>query len=205
MPRIQSVLLDRDGTVIMDKHYLADPDGVELLPGAAQGLALLAQARCRLFLVTNQSGIGRGFFTEKDFHACHAAMTGQLRDIGITLEGMAFCPHGPDSNCECRKPNLGMWRSLSKQYGLESATSAMVGDTPADIFFGRAAHFPAVILVLTGKGKTTAGEFSLSLPAPDEPYRAVDAEATPSGVMLPHAVAHDLTGAARYILDMNAA
>jgi len=96
---LAAVLLDRDGTVIEDRHYLSDPSGVALLPGAAAGLAALAAAGARLFLVTNQSGIGRGYFTEADLHACNARLSDLLRGHGVCLADTAFCPHGPDDGC----------------------------------------------------------------------------------------------------------
>lgn len=205
MKPIRNVLLDRDGTVIVNKHYLADPAGVELLPGAAEGAAALASAGIGLFLVTNQSGIGRGLFTEKEYHACHAALVTLLRDAGAALKDMAFCPHGPDGGCECRKPRPGMWLALSERHGLDARTSVMVGDTKADVLFGRAAGLAATVLVLTGGGMDVARESGLPLPAPDRPYVTVDAASTPGGAGLPHVVARTLAGAARWVLDQNAA
>ena len=195
---IAAVLLDRDGTVIEDKHYLSDPAGVELIPGAAEGLRELTGAGLRLFIVTNQSGIGRGYFSEADYHACHAAMESLLAGAGVSLEGGAFCPHAPEEACNCRKPALGMWRELAARYGLDPARTAMVGDKKEDMAFGRKAGFAATILVLTGKGKDAAVKMRLSLPDKDEPYRTV---AVAEDTLLPHAVAHDLAGAVRFILD----
>lgn len=202
MNRITSVILDRDGTLIKDKHYLADPAGVELLPGATTGLTRLAGAGMRLFVVTNQSGIGRGYFTEEEYHACHAAMEAQLRDAGISLTGTAFCPHGPDEGCACRKPEQGMWRALAAAHGIESAATVMVGDKEEDILFGKRAAFFATVLVLTGKGRDTATRLNLPVPEEGEDCREVD-EALFSGVAgAPHAVARDLDGAARWILKI---
>lgn len=195
--QIDTVLLDRDGTVIVDKHYLSDPDGVELLPGAATGLRHLARAGLKLFLVTNQSGIGRGYFTEEAYQACHAALEKHLCGEEIALEDSVFCPHAPEEGCMCRKPNPGMWRTLAARHGLDAATSAMVGDKAEDIAFGRCAGFAATVLVLTGKGRQTADKLSLPLPGREEAYRAIDASHDGS---LPHAIARDLDGAARFIL-----
>jgi D-glycero-D-manno-heptose 1,7-bisphosphate phosphatase len=194
---ISAVLLDRDGTVIADKHYLSDPAGVELLPGAAEGLRELASAGLRLFVVTNQSGIGRGYFSEADYRACHAALETLLRDEGISLSGSAFCPHAPEEGCGCRKPSLGMWRSLAGPHGLDPSRTAMVGDKAEDILFGRRAGFGATVLVLTGKGRDAAARLQLPAPGADEVFRRVGASADGS---LPHAVARDLSGAAACIL-----
>lgn len=201
MARITSVLLDRDGTIIEDKHYLADPAGVELLPGATEGLRRLVASGIRTFVVTNQSGIGRGYFSEEDYHACHAAMAQMLNAGGAPLADAAFCPHAPDVPCECRKPSPGMWFQLAAKHGLTRETAVMVGDKDVDILFGRNAGLAGTVLVLTGNGLATAEKMNLPLPGENEPYRVIREAALPGGERLPHAVARDLTGAARFILD----
>lgn len=201
MARITSVLLDRDGTVIMDKHYLADPAGVELLPDAAQGARSLAEKGLSLFIVTNQSGIGRGYFSENEYRACHVALETLLEKAGAPLTDSEFCPHGPEDGCACRKPALGMWEALSKRnVFLKAETTAMVGDKAEDAAFGRNAAFPAVVLVLTGKGMDTAKKMNLPIPAEGEDFVPVPGALKPGGERLPHAVAHNLAGAARFIL-----
>ena len=201
MARVTSVLLDRDGTVIADKHYLADPAGVELLPGAGEGLRLLSQSGLRLFVVTNQSGIGRGYFTEEAYHACHAAMETQLGAERVSLEGSAFCPHGPEQGCACRKPGTGMWRGLAATHDLVAATTAMVGDKPDDILFGRAAGLAKTVLVLTGKGADAAAKLNLPALGGGEAYRVIPEASLPGGDNLPHAVAKNLRCAALFILS----
>lgn len=199
MARITAVLLDRDGTLIADKHYLADPALVELLPGAAEGMRVLSEQGLSLFVVTNQSGIGRGYFSETAYHACHAALENLLRSAGVALAGGAFCPHAPEEGCACRKPDLGMWELLARNHALRPETSAMVGDKAEDVSFGKRAGFPAVVLVLTGKGGDAARKLNLPLPAANEAYALVPDAAKPGGENLPHAVARDLAGAADYI------
>ncbi len=197
MTHIRSVLFDRDGTVIEDKQYLSDPAGVELLPGAAEGLGMLAWAGARLFLVTNQSGIGRGYFAEDAYRACAAELDRQLAERGIRFEGAACCPHRPEENCPCRKPGLGMWRTLRDGHGLRAEASAMVGDKAEDVAFGLAAGFPAVALVLTGKGAAAARSLGLP-PLPEgEPFLAV----ADRKEGWPHVVARDLHGVALWLLD----
>ena len=200
--KITTVLLDRDGTVIIDKNYLSDPAGVELLPGAAEGLHQFSHAGMRLFIVTNQSGIGRGYFTEADYHSCHDALVRLLSSHGATLAGSAFCPHAPEEACNCRKPSLGMWQALASQYDLAPARTVMIGDKAEDIAFGRTAGVAAAILVLTGKGAETATRLRLPLPELGAGFcPVVDAI---HGATLPHAVAKDLAGAAAYILGLEA-
>ena len=192
-----TVLLDRDGTVIVDKNYLSDPEGVELLPGAAEGLRRFAQAGMRLFVVTNQSGIGRGYFSDAAYHSCHEALVALLQFHGIPLAGSTYCPHAPEAGCDCRKPSLGMWNSLASQYGLAPAQTAMIGDKAEDILFGRKAGVGAAILVLTGNGEKAAERLGLPLPDEKTGFCPVDASCDKT---LPHAVARDLAGAAAYIL-----
>ncbi|MDR2826191.1 MAG: HAD-IIIA family hydrolase [Deltaproteobacteria bacterium] len=163
---LKNIFCDRDGTVIIDRNYLADPDGVELLPGASSGLARLTAFGLKLFLVTNQSGIGRGFFRLEDYQACQNRLTQELSACGVYFTGSAFCPHAPalrggEQDCLCRKPLPGMWHTLSEQYGLRPENCVMVGDKIDDLLFGKNAHFPASILVLTGKGKDSAAELGL--------------------------------------------
>ncbi len=198
MSHIRSVLLDRDGTVIVDKHYLSDPAGLELLPGAAEGLAMLSRAGARLFLATNQSGIGRGYFSERDYHACAAALAQLLEGRGIRLEGAAFCPHAPEDACACRKPALGMWEKLRDGYGLRAGATAMIGDKAEDVAFGLAAGFAAVALVLTGKGAAAARAMNLPLPAAEEAFLSLGERQA----NWPHIVARDLRGAALGILAL---
>ena len=195
---ITSVLLDRDGTIITDKHYLADPDGVELLPGAAEGLRMLSDAQRRLFFVTNQSGIGRGYFGVEAYNACSAAMGRLLDAEGVRFEGGMFCPHAPEAVCFCRKPAVGMWHALRDTYGLAAKTSAMIGDKPEDIAFGLAAGFPVTVLVLTGKGSAAAETMHLPPLEAGEMCRVIP----PGEGVRPHAVARNLAGAAQWILGL---
>ncbi len=165
MPLIDSILLDRDGTIIVDKHYLCDPGGVELLPHVADALAHAYREGRRLFVVTNQSGIGRGMFTDAAYQACSDRLESLLAQHGARFTASRYCPHAPDSfghGCTCRKPMTGMWMSLRTQYGLYAAKSVMIGDKGVDVAFGRRAGLAASILVLTGKGKTEAHRLGLA-------------------------------------------
>lgn len=153
---IKYLFADRDGTLIFDKHYLCDPEQVELIPGTGNSLYLLRNNAIKIFIVTNQSGIGRGYFTEKELAACQKKLEDELRKFGVSVEDTAYCPHGPDEECSCRKPNLGMWDYLSAKHGLNPAECAMIGDKKEDVLFGIKAGFAYSCLVLTGKGEKTA-------------------------------------------------
>lgn len=153
---IKYLFADRDGTLIYDKHYLCDPKQVELIPGTGNSLYLLRNNAIKVFIVTNQSGIERGYFTEKEFAACQKKLEEELRQFGVSVEDTAYCPHGPDESCLCRKPNTGMWKLLSEKHRLNPGECAMIGDKKEDVLFGINAGFAYSCLVLTGKGEKTA-------------------------------------------------
>lgn len=163
---IKYLFADRDGTLIVDKHYLSDPAQVELFPDVAKSLKLLQNNAIKTAVVTNQSGIGRGYFSEQDFLACQKALEQQLHAGGVELFDYAFCPHAPEEQCQCRKPAPGMWEYLSKKHCINPCECAMIGDKKEDVLFGIRAGFACACLVLTGKGQKTAQEFNLA-PAGD--------------------------------------
>lgn len=156
-----AVLFDRDGTLIVDRHYLGDPAGVELIPGTGEGLALLRSHGVRSFVISNQSGIGRGYFPESGWHACEARLRELLLPFGAVLDDERFCPHAPEEACRCRKPDTGMWESLKVAHGLDESGCAMVGDKVEDLLFGANAGLHAAVLVLTGKGEGSAAKLGL--------------------------------------------
>ncbi len=101
-------LLDRDGTIIAERSYLSDPDQVELLPGTVEGLRRLQRMGCGLVVITNQSGIGRGYFTETQLARIHERMKALLAREQVRLDGIYICPHRPEEHCSCRKPEPGL-------------------------------------------------------------------------------------------------
>ncbi|MDH4132545.1 MAG: HAD-IIIA family hydrolase [Gemmatimonadota bacterium] len=149
------VLLDRDGTIIEDPGYLADPDGVRFLPGAVAGLRRLGAAGFRLVVVTNQSGVGRGLVTEEQVAAVHARLRAELEQSGVHLAGVYYCPHRPDEGCGCRKPATGLATRAAAELGFPIADAIVVGDKASDLQLARALGVPS-ILVLTGEGRATA-------------------------------------------------
>jgi D-glycero-D-manno-heptose 1,7-bisphosphate phosphatase len=163
--KFSAVLFDRDGTVIFDRHYLSDPEGVELIPGTGEALAKLKGADIASYLVSNQSGIGRGYFPESGWYSCQARLDELLASFGAKFEDSRFCPHDPEDHCDCRKPAIGMWKSLHEAHGLEAASCAMVGDKPEDLRFGINAGLAAAVLVLTGKGMKSAEKLGLDAEA----------------------------------------
>jgi histidinol-phosphate phosphatase family protein len=140
-----AVFLDRDNTLIHDPGYLRDADAVALLPGAAAGLRALADAGWPLVVVSNQSGIARGFFTEAAVRAVMGRVRALLAAEGVALLADYFCPHHPDFTgpCDCRKPGLALFRRAAAEHGLDLAASWYVGDRWHDV---------APALALGGRG-----------------------------------------------------
>lgn len=130
-----AVFLDRDGTIIAETEYLADPNGVVLLPGACEALEQLTALGYALVVVTNQSGIARGLYAEEDFRAVQARLEAMLAECGIRLDAVLHCPHHPDFTgpCECRKPALGLYRRAAADLDLDLSASVYVGDRVSDV------------------------------------------------------------------------
>lgn len=134
-PRV--VILDRDGTIVVDRHYLADPAGLEFLPGAAQGLRHFRDLGCRLVVVTNQSGVGRGFFSLEQAQRVNDGLRDLLAGIGVRLEAVYLCPHVPEAGCTCRKPGTGLLQRAVEDLDFEATSAVVVGDKASDVGFGQ--------------------------------------------------------------------
>lgn len=157
MTQRRFVVLDRDGTVIVERHYLSAPDQVELIPGAGSGLRQLREAGLGLVLITNQSALGRGFFDESCLDAIHERMRELLRAEGVYLDGIYVCPHKPEDNCLCRKPKTGLLDLAARELGFDRQASFVIGDKPCDIELGQRAG-ATTLLVLTGYGTQVSRE-----------------------------------------------
>lgn len=155
MARRRFVLLDRDGTIIVERNYLSAPEQVELLPGAAEGMRLLQRLGLGLVMVSNQSAIGRGLFDEARLETIHRRLRELLKAEGVVLDAIYVCPHRPDAGCPCRKPETGLVQQAAREYDFNPAQSFVVGDKECDIELGR--RIGAVtILVQTGYGAEVA-------------------------------------------------
>ena len=129
-----AVFLDRDGTINYDPGYLSDPGALKLFPGAASAIAHLNAEGIKTVVVSNQSGIGRGLFTESALAEVHGRLRDLLRaEVGATLDGIYYCPHHPDVGCQCRKPRQEMLIRASKDLHLNIGRSYMIGDKASDI------------------------------------------------------------------------
>ena len=172
----RAVFLDRDGTIIRDRHYLCDPEGVELMPGAADGLSTLQSLGFLLAVVTNQSGIGRGYFDMEAVEAVHERLDRMLAALGVTVDGYFVCPHTPSDGCQCRKPAPGLILSAAHRFEVGLGESFTVGDQRSDIRAGQAAGTRTVMI------------------AADDPGLTQESDAR-----RPYFRARDLAAAARYI------
>lgn len=147
-----AVFLDRDGTMIEDPGYLSEPDEVRLLPGAGRAVSMLNRAGLPVVVVTNQSGIGRGFFRAERLGEIHARLEEVLAEEGARIDGIYFCPHLPQDRCRCRKPAPGMVERACGELGLDPEKSYVVGDKASDVGLARNVGAKAV-LVMTGEGR----------------------------------------------------
>lgn len=152
-----AVFLDRDGTINVEKEYLYRAEEFEFIPGVPEAIRLLNQAGLMVVVVTNQSGIARGFYTEEDVEALHRHISSELARFGAHVDAWLYCPHHPAGRgsyalpCDCRKPLPGMLKDAARRYGIDLQNSTMIGDKLADIEAGQAAGC-RTILVRTGYG-----------------------------------------------------
>lgn len=148
-----AIFLDRDGTIIVEKHYLSDPALVELEAGAVEGLRTMQALGLPLVVITNQSGIGRGKFGIEAAQAVNARVDELLAAQGITIAGWYMCPHAPDTDCDCRKPLPGMAQQAQRELAISLIGSYVVGDKRSDVELADAIGGIGV-LVTTGHGAT---------------------------------------------------
>jgi D-glycero-D-manno-heptose 1,7-bisphosphate phosphatase len=146
-----TVFLDRDGTVSEEVGYMYDVSLYKVFPWTAQAIKRLNVHGIRVVLATNQSGVERGYFPIDMVHRVHARLNEELRKAGAHLDGVYFCPHRPDSGCDCRKPKPGMLTRARDEMGIDLDRAYMIGDRYTDVRTGHAAGTETV-LVLTGDG-----------------------------------------------------
>ena len=155
----RAFFLDRDGVIIKQVEYLKNPDEVELIPGAVDALRLIHRRGFLAVVVSNQSGIARGFFTRDDLSAVQDRLYELLAAQGEKLDGFYFCPHDPHvEKCPCRKPNPGMILQAARDFDIDVSASYMIGDRPADVETGIAAGCADCAMILTGYGERLEAE-----------------------------------------------
>jgi len=146
-----AVFIDRDGTICEDVDYLSRPDELKIFPFAAEAVRLLNENNFLVILITNQSGIARGYFDENALHEIHEKLISELAEQNAKLDAVYFCPHNSDDNCACRKPKTGMIEQAARDFSIDLENSWMIGDKAIDVETGFNAKTKTV-LVLTGYG-----------------------------------------------------
>ena len=146
------VFLDRDGTLIEDRGYVHLPEQVRILPGVREGLAALRRAGCLLIVVTNQSGVARGYYDEAAVERCHVHLSAQL-GAAAAPDAYYYCPFHPDAvhaeyrrTSELRKPGIGMYERACAEHAIDRQRSFMIGDKALDIEFGRRARLRPILV-----------------------------------------------------------
>ena len=166
----KAIFLDRDGTINADHGYVHKIDDFQFIEGVGKALKQLQDKGYLLVLVTNQSGIARGYFSEAQFHQLTEWMDWSLdEDYGVVLDGIYYCPHHPEgkgefkADCDCRKPKAGMFLEAIKDLNIDPTQSYMVGDKLEDLLAAEAASVKTKVLVKTGKPVTAEGEAKADL------------------------------------------
>lgn len=161
----KAVFLDRDGVINVDKAYVGKVDDFDFIEGSIEALQALKKAGYLLVLVTNQSGIARGYYSEEAFLTLTEWMDWSLADRGVDLDGIYYCPHHPEHgqgeykiDCECRKPKPGMFLQALKELDIDLSRSFMVGDKSSDLEAALKANIAHPILVRSGKELTEKAE-----------------------------------------------
>jgi len=157
MKRRRFVVLDRDGTINVERQYLSDPRQVELIPGAASGLRQLAGMGLGLVVITNQSAVGHGFLDQANLDLIHQRLCELLETEEVYLDGIYFCPHMPEDNCPCRKPRPGLLELAAQELDFDPQSCFVIGDKACDVELGQRVG-ATTLLVCTGYGAQVAAE-----------------------------------------------
>ncbi|HWF09757.1 MAG TPA: HAD family hydrolase [Bryobacteraceae bacterium] len=155
------VILDRDGTLIVERNYLSRPEDVELIEGAAEGLRLFEESGWGRIVVTNQSGVNRGYFSREAVDAVDERMRALLAASGAKIDAIYVCPHRPDEGCDCRKPQTALLLGAAAEWDFDPARCLFVGDKACDVELGRNLG-GVTMLVRTGYGEEALRAASVS-------------------------------------------
>ncbi len=167
------VVLDRDGTIVVDRGYLGDPAALEFLPGAAEGLRWFHENGFKLVVITNQPGIGRGMFSADQLHEVHDKLREMMSAIGAPVAQIYHCPHLPRAHCDCRKPGIGLLLRAASELNFDPSDAIVIGNKSSDVEMGYRVGAKTVLIS----------------------QRFID----PDGDCLPHFVAMNLLAATRAI------
>jgi len=160
----KAVFLDRDGTIARDVHYCRRPEDFEILPTVPQAIKLLNENGFKVIVVTNQSGIARGYFTEEILTQIHEKMRDELAKYGARVDAIYYCPHHPDDGCECRKPGTALFLRAAREHGIDLRSSYVVGDMQMDIDAGKALGCKTVLVTTGPQSPVTNPQSPIDLP-----------------------------------------
>lgn len=176
---LPAVFLDRDGVLIeYRKNYIRQWSDVVFYSSALNALAALRELSCRVFVVTNQSAVGRGLITIKDAIEINNRIVSAVEQAGGRVDAVYMCPHKPEDNCSCRKPKPGMILQAAESFAIDLQQSLIVGDSLSDLEAGQAAGIPRKYLVRTGRGTqeeaSMCGEENNEIIVVDDLARAIN-------------------------------
>ena len=160
LSRRPAIFLDRDGTLIHDKpgHYLTNEKLLKLYKNTPAALEIFEKLGYALIILTNQSGIGRGYMTLEKSKKINLTLQKNLKKLGINIQGIYFCPHAPKDNCSCRKPRTGLAKEALARHNINLKDSFMIGDKFADIKLGQNLKIKTIFLK-TGHGRTQTAKY----------------------------------------------
>lgn len=164
--KIRGVFFDRDGTINEDVGYVSKLENFKLIPGIKPALNLLMDMGFKLFIVTNQSGVGRGIISQEALDTIHQKMFEEFHHDGIEFDGIKYCPHRPDDKCLCRKPQPKMIKDLAKKAHVDLKKSYFVGDKISDVLTGKNASCKTILL-LSEEEEVNLDEEDEEWPFPD--------------------------------------
>lgn len=153
----KAVFLDRDGTIAEDVHYCRRPEDFKILPAVPKAIRLLNRHGFEVVIITNQSGIARGYLTEETLAQIHKKMEDELAKHNARVDAIYYCPHHPDEECECRKPKTALFHKAAKELLIDFTESYVIGDMEEDISAGKAI---ACKTILVTTGPNSAGKLS---------------------------------------------
>ena len=160
MKQQKALFLDRDGIINIDHGYVSKIEDFKFTEGIFELLHLFIKKEYLLFIITNQSGIGRGYYTLKDFNTLTTWMIEVFKEKNISIQRVSYCPHAPEDNCHCRKPQTGMIEDILKQYSIDLSTSWLIGDKQSDIDLSHNAKIQHSIAIGSRKISTASYQFN---------------------------------------------
>jgi histidinol-phosphate phosphatase family protein len=163
---MRTAFLDRDGTIIEDKDFIKTPNEIEFLQGSIEAIKILRKLDYKIIVISNQSGIGRGILTEEMVEKVNESFLERLKKENAEIDGLYFCPHSPEDNCDCRKPETGLIKMAMAEHKLDLKEAVVIGDKLSDVELGKKIGAKTV-LVLTGYGKKEAEKAKVSQLLPD--------------------------------------